>query len=268
MHVFDEERKMKNNRWLLSTACGLGLLAGSATAALAQNVPTENATAPSGAGAATQTITLKPGQETGTTTVLPADTAGNPDASTQDARFVLRASAGGMAEVMMGHLAIERGQTEAVRAAGQMMVTDHTQADNQLMGISDTLMLKPAPGPNAMQQAMYQQLQSAPSDQFDAIWANGMVQSHERTIALFKTEARDGQNPQLRQFAMMTLPVLYKHLHVVEALSPNQDAAMSSMSSSGTMTGGPSPVSATIHGNPDHSADQLNAIELNKGNPS
>lgn len=258
---------MKNNRWLLSTMCGVGLLAGSATAAMAQNVPTENATAPSGTGAATQTITLKPGQEAGTSTVLPADTAGNPVASTQDARFVMRASAGGMAEVMMGHLAMQRGQTEAVRDAGQMMVTDHTKADDQLMGIAETVMLKPAPGPNAMQQAMYQQLQSAPSDQFDAMWANGMVKSHERTIALFKMEARDGQNPQLRQFATTTLPVLYKHLRVVEALSPMQGSDMSSMGNGAAMPVA-SPVSATIHGNPDHSADQLNAIELNKGNPS
>ena len=251
--------------WLLSTACSLGLLVGSATVALAQNVPTENATAPAATGAATQTITLKPGQETGTNTVSPVDTAGNPDASTQDARFVYRASAGGMAEIMMGQLAVQRGQTDAVRAAGQMMVTDHTKADNQLMGITQTVMLKPAPGPNAMQQAMFHQLQSAPADQFDALWTNDMIQSHERTIALFKMEARGGQNDSLRQFAMTTLPVLYTHLHVVEGLSPMHSSTMSSMSS---MPRSSTAVSASIQGNPDHSADQLNAQELSKGNPS
>jgi putative membrane protein len=253
------------NRLLLSTLCGMGLIMGSATAALAQNVPGENATAPLGTGAATQTIMLKPGQETGTDTVLPADTAGNPDASTEDAHFVMQASAGGMAEIMMGHLAMQRGQTAAERAYGQMLVTDHRQADEQLMPIAQTFMLKPAAGPNAMQQAMDQTLESAPADQFDTMFNHAMIHAHERTIALFKMEAHSGQNPQLRQFAMSTLPVLYKHLHVAEELSPVQSTAMTSMA---TMPHTQAAIDAPVHGNPDNAADQLNARELNTGNAS
>jgi putative membrane protein len=250
-------RKDMKNRWLLSTACGLGLLTASASAALAQNVPTENATAPSGSGAATQTISLKPGQEAGTNTVLPADTAGNPVASMRDAHFVMQASAGGMAEVMMGQL-----------------VTDHTAADQRLMGIAQTVMLKPAPGPNAMQQSMFQQLQSAPADQFDTMFNHAMIQAHERTIALFKMEAHGGQNPQLRQFAATTLPALYKHLRTAEALSPMQSGTMSSMNTmsqgsgmNGMSSGSQGAMMAPVAGNPDNSADQLNGRELNSGNP-
>ena len=231
---------------LLSTVCGLGLLAASATAAMAQSTPTASPTEPSGADAAT-----------------PATTAGaNPATSAQDAQFVQQASADGMAEVMMGHLAVQRGRTSGVRGAGQMMVVDHSQANTQLMGIAQTLMLKPAPGPNAMQRAMYQQLENAPAGQFDAMWEHGMIQSHETAAAFFKNEESAGQAPQLRQFAMTTLPVIYKHIRVVRALSPMRSASMSPMGqSSGAM-------SAPIQGNPDHSADQLNAQELNKGNPS
>jgi len=256
------------NRWLLSTMCGFGLLAGSATSALAQNVPGENATAPSGTGAATQTITLKPGQESGTNTVLPADTAGNPNASAQDARFVLHASAGGEAEVMMGNLAIQRGQTEGERDYGQMLVTDHTQANDQLKGIAQTLMLRTAPQPARMQRAMYQQLAALPPDQFDASFNQDMIAAHRQTIALFKTEAASGQNPQLRKFAMMTLPVLYKHLHVAEQLSPMQRPDTTSMNGMATMPQSSTAIDAPISGNPDNSADQLNARELTSGNPS
>ena len=255
-------------RWMLSTLCGMSLFAGSATVALAQNVPGENATAPTGTGAATQTVTLKPGQESGTNTVMPADTAGNPDASAQDARFVMRASAGGMAEVMSGHLAMQQGQTQSVRDAGQMMVTDHMRANTQLMGIAQTLMLKPASGPNAMQRAMCRQLQSSPASQFDAMWDQDMIQAHQQTIALFKMETHDGQNPQLRHFAMATLPVLYKHLHVVEGLSPMHGSTMSSMNGMATMPRMSSSMSAPVRGNPDDSADQLNARELNKSDQS
>jgi putative membrane protein len=180
----------------------------------------------------------------------------------------MRASAGGMAEVMMGHLAMQRGQTQAVRAAGQMMVTDHTRADTQLMGIAQTLMLKPAPGPNAMQRAMYQQLAGAPSGRFDTLWDHDMVQSHQQTIALFRMEAHDGQNPQLRQFAMTMMPVLYKHLHVVEGLARMQGSSMSSVNGMATMPRTSSSMAAPLLGNPDDQADQLNARELSKAHPS
>jgi hypothetical protein len=61
------------NRWLLSTVCGAGLLTASTTTAVAQNVPSENDTAQTCDGTATQTGTLKPGQKGGTSTVLLAD---------------------------------------------------------------------------------------------------------------------------------------------------------------------------------------------------
>jgi putative membrane protein len=252
--------------WLLSTVCGVGLLMGSASAALAQNVPGENATAPTGNGAATQTIFLKPGQEAGTNTVLPADTAGNPNASAQDARFVLHASAGGLAEVMMGKLAIQRGQTQAERDYGQMLVTDHTQANEELTGMAQTLMLRTAPGPSHMQRAMYRQLETAPADRFDAMFNQDMIASHRQTITLFKMEASSGQSPQLRHFAMIALPVLYKHLHVAQGLSPMESTAMTGMPAMATMPQTEAAISAPVHGNPDHSADQLNARELT--NPS
>ena len=257
---------MKKN-WLMATLLSAGMFAGSATVVMAQAVPGQNATAPTGTGAATQAITLKPGQEMGTNTVQPVDTAGNPDASAQDAHFALRASAGGMAEIMMGHLAMQRGQTPAERRFGQMLVTDHTLADNQLSPMAQTLMLRTATHPAHMQQAMYQQLIAAPADQFDAMFNQDMIAAHQETIALFKTESQSGENPQLRQFAAMTLPVLYRHLHVAERLSPTQGSGTSSMSSMPAM-GQPAASDTMIHGNPDHSADQLNAQELTKSNPS
>ena len=104
-----------------------------------------------------------------------------------------------------------------------------------------------------MQQAMARQLESAPADQFDAMFNQDMIQAHQETIALFKMEAHQGENPQLRQFAMTTLPVLYKHLHVAEQLSPAQSQTMSSMNDTATMPQTPAAIDAPVHGNPDHS---------------
>jgi putative membrane protein len=265
-------RKSQHNRWLLSTACGLSLFAVSGTAALAQNVPTQDATAPQGPGAATEVIQLKPGQESGTPTVLPADTSGNPNASTRDAHFVWRASAANQAEVAFGRLAEQRGQSPNEQNFGRMLEMDHAQSEAQLSTIAEPLMLKTSPGLSPMQTSLYQQLQTVPADQFDATFNQVMIQAHQVAIGFYQTEVTSGENLQLRTYAQQTLPALQQHLALAEQLSrmPVQGPAMA-------MTPPPAPgmtpppvevpppssvVNAQVSGNPDNSADQLNARVL------
>lgn len=260
--------KSSNNRWLLSSACGLALLAASGSAALAQNVPTTDATAPQGSGAATQVIQLKPGQEAGTPTVSAADTAGNPAASTQDAHFVWAASATNHTEIVLGKLAQDRGQSPNEQNFGRMLQTDHSNAEQALSAIADTLMLKTSPGLNPMQTALQQHLQSVPDDQFDGAFNHAMIRGHEHAIAMFRKEAMMGQNPQLRDFARQSLPVLERHLQLAEQMSPMPmgGPAMANMAPAPGMAMAPPPpagpvpgtIAAPVSGNPDQSADQLN----------
>lgn len=280
-------RKPMRNRWLLSTTLGAGLLVVSATAALAQNVPGENATAPTGpaSGAATQTITLKPGQVAGTDTVLPADTAGNPAASVGDAHFVMMASRINQAEIMLGQLAAQRGETQNERTYGAMLVRDHTQSATALSRIADPLRLRVATAPGKMAVTMYQQLQAAPAGQFDTRFNQAMIAGHEHAIRLFQTEALHGQSGALRAFAQESLPVLQHHLQVAQSLTPTapgtmaQTEAMPGMPMTGPgaapmmVPPGPGTIhrqidqiqqatSAPTSGNPDNSADQLNGRVL------
>jgi putative membrane protein len=49
-----------------------------------------------------------------------------------DRNFVHRASNGGLAEVQLGQLAMERAASPEVKQFGQRMVTDHTKANQEL----------------------------------------------------------------------------------------------------------------------------------------
>lgn len=276
------------SRWLLSSLVGAGFVLTSA-AAFAQAVPGEAATAPSGPpnGAATQTILLKGGQEAGTDTVLPADTAPNPSASVRDEQFVMRASAGNRAEILFGHLAERRGQTQNERNFGRMLVHDHSHANMWLSHVADTLMLPMAKRPGPQAEALYQRLQAAPADQFDAMFNQAMVRGHEQTAQLYRMEMHSGQNSELRRYASDTLPVVEKHLRIAQSMMPM--GAPATMANAGTgeahgmssmPAGGASPhgglraqasaaMQAHISGNPDDSADQLNARVLSvAGQPS
>src|SRR5579863_9201352 len=53
-----------------------------------------------------------------------------------DEKFVRGAAEGGMAEIELGKLAQERGQSEEVKKFGQRMVEDHTKANEELKQIA------------------------------------------------------------------------------------------------------------------------------------
>jgi putative membrane protein len=55
-----------------------------------------------------------------------------------DRTFVHMASSGGLAEVQLGQLALERAASPEVRQFGQRMVTDHTKANQELAAVAQT----------------------------------------------------------------------------------------------------------------------------------
>src|SRR5688572_21956795 len=61
-------------------------------------------------------------QETGTSTSTTTTTDTSSQLTQQDQKFATEAAAGGMAEVQMGKLAAQKGQSEAVKKLGQRMV--------------------------------------------------------------------------------------------------------------------------------------------------
>src|SRR4051794_23470937 len=58
--------------------------------------------------------------------------------SSGDRNFVMKAAAAGMAEVQTGQMAKDKAASDPVKQFGNHMVTDHTQANDQLKQIAST----------------------------------------------------------------------------------------------------------------------------------
>ncbi|MCI8211338.1 hypothetical protein AUC61_17565 [Pseudomonas sp. S25] len=133
--------------------------------------------------------------------------------------FVEDASAKGVAEVEAGKLAQGKSTSADVKAFADMMVKDHTKANEELAKIAASKKLEVSDQAMLMDKAKSMILELRGAKSFDQAYANNQVKAHEQTIELFEKEASDGKDAELKAFASKTLPVLKEHLKHAQALA-------------------------------------------------
>lgn len=136
--------------------------------------------------------------------------------SSADHRFATEAAQGGLAEVELGHLAVDKGQNEKVKQFGQRMIDDHSKANGELKEIAAKDNIQLPTSINAKDQALKDKLNGLSGAQFDKTYMASMVKDHEKDIAAFQKEADGGTNPDLKSFATRTLPMLQEHLRLAK----------------------------------------------------
>jgi putative membrane protein len=137
--------------------------------------------------------------------------------SEQDQKFVQDAAKGGMMEIRMGQLGLERGASPAVKALSQHLVNDHTAANNELAALAKQKGVSLL-GDDA-QMAASMPFAKKSGDDFDKAFARTAVEDHQKDIAKFEKEASSGNDPDLKNWASKTLPTLRAHLAEAQALS-------------------------------------------------
>jgi putative membrane protein len=136
--------------------------------------------------------------------------------SEQDQKFAQDAAKGGMMEVRMGQLGLERGASPAVKSLSQHLVNDHTAANNELAALAKQKGVA-LPGDDA-QMAASMPFATKRGDEFDKGFARAAVEDHQKDIAEFEKEASSGNDPDLKNWASKTLPTLRAHLAEAQAL--------------------------------------------------
>jgi putative membrane protein len=131
--------------------------------------------------------------------------------SASDKSFVDRAAAGGMAEVQLSKLAMDRGQSIEVKQFARNMVEDHTKANTELKQIAQKKDITLPTKVDEKHETLYDKLSKLSGDEFDREYMRVMAQDHDETLKLLKNEAQNGMDPELKSFAMKTLPLVEKH---------------------------------------------------------
>jgi putative membrane protein len=137
--------------------------------------------------------------------------------------FVDSAAAGGIAEVETSRLALEKSSSADIKAFANMMITDHSKANDELAALAKKNDIEVPDSTTLVKQAK-EKILDLRDESFDAAYANNQVKAHEDTIELFKKEAntvtddRTKGATDLKGFAQKMLPALEKHLDMAKKL--------------------------------------------------
>ncbi len=146
-----------------------------------------------------------------------AQTNGNADRMMQpDSGFVTAAAQGGMAEVEMGKLAVQRASDQRVKDFGQRMVDDHSAANEHLRQVASKKGVTLPSEINARQKATVAKLSRLSGAAFDRAYMADMVSDHKEDVAEFQREASEGKDTEVKGFAQETLPTLQSHLRMAQ----------------------------------------------------
>jgi putative membrane protein len=133
---------------------------------------------------------------------------------TGDMPFAQAAAIGGMEEVELGRLAVQKASSDNVKQFGQRMIDDHSKAGDDLKTVAAEDNIPLPTELDAKAKATRDRLASLSGSEFDRAYMHDMVQDHEKDVADFQKEASSGMNADLKKFASRTLPTLQEHLRM------------------------------------------------------
>ncbi len=138
-----------------------------------------------------------------------------PDAS----NFVVNAANGSMMEVELGKIAQDNASSARVKAFGAMMVKDHSEANNNLKGIANSLNIAVPDSVSNDSRKEIDDLKMKKGKDFDKAYVKMMVDDHKKDIAEFRKCADNCSDSTIKNFAATTLPVLEKHLDSIQSIA-------------------------------------------------
>jgi putative membrane protein len=137
-----------------------------------------------------------------------------------DATFVMEAASGGMAEVALGKIAETQARNADVKKFAEMLVTDHTKANEALKKAAKDAGIDVPDEMNKEDQKVVDRFKNYKGSNFDQDYMKHMLSDHVKDIAAFKRASKEAKNPKIKDFAAKSLPILQAHLDAARKIQP------------------------------------------------
>lgn len=143
-------------------------------------------------------------------------TAPVPDANTS--AFLVDATNGGMAEVQLSRIAVERSTNAAVKNFANLMINDHTSANDQMMALAAKKNVTLPSDVSDENRKKTDELMKKSAKDFDKEYVDMMAKDHEAAVNLFERASNNVSDAEVVSFINNILPKLKSHLESVKAL--------------------------------------------------
>lgn len=156
-----------------------------------------------------------------TTTARTDQNANNNATTTVDENtrtWMDKAANAGNAEVEIGQLAQQKATNERVKNFAQMMVTDHSKANDDLKTIAGQKNVNLPTGMDEDHMKHKEELSKKSGADFDKAYINMMIDGHKKVIDHFEKAAKDATDPDVKNFASQKLPTIKMHLDSAQAI--------------------------------------------------
>jgi len=157
--------------------------------------------------------------------ILPAasaqDTARSPGLSDSDKTFAQQADQINMTEARLGETAAMNAGNPAVKAFGRLLTYDHNRLNHGLHGLRHVVEHEGVSLTRRLDQQHGEEvnhLSQLKGSAFDQAYIQAMVEGHEKAVSYFEHEGDRLRDPQLKSWALHTLPILQQHLALAKAI--------------------------------------------------
>jgi|SRR3569833_1006620 len=135
-----------------------------------------------------------------------------------DAEFIVDAANGGMTEIELGKMAMQKGISKQVKNFGAMMIKDHSKINDMIKAIAVTKNISIPKAPGVKEQKIISKLTGKSGKDFDKAYIDDMIEDHKDDIKAFQTAAKKCLDPDVKSFAVKTISILQEHLDAINAI--------------------------------------------------
>jgi putative membrane protein len=135
-----------------------------------------------------------------------------------DKAFVKKAAEETVTEVELGKLAQEKGSSDAVKQFGKRMVEDHARTSQDLSTAAAKVNVEVPSEMTRGGKKTHDKLAKLSGADFDRAYAKLMLNDQKNKVETFTQEARLGRVPEVKDFAVKTMPTLQEHRQMAEQL--------------------------------------------------
>ncbi|OQP57641.1 hypothetical protein A3860_08395 [Niastella vici] len=135
----------------------------------------------------------------------------------ETARFLVDVADVNMTEVKLGQMAKDKASSQRVKNFGDMMVRDHTSADNELRTLAANKNVTLPTSVGTDHQNKINALSKKSGRRFDKACMDIMEDGHEETVRDFNRN-KDNKNADVAAFVNKMLPTLQMHLDSAKAI--------------------------------------------------